>query len=305
MGNLTSSALTLRTGVPQGCVLSPLLFALFTHDCVATRSSNVMFKFADDTILGLISNDDGTVYREEVTSLTVVPDKSQFFQYDSVSLSCGQQGNPPGWRVNRTTMDTGISSECNTYWGIISQSQCFISDLYPEDTGVYWCESGAGECSNAVNITVTDGAVILESPALPVTERDAVTLRCRTKTTPSDLPADFYKDGVLIESGSTGEMTIHSVSRWDEGLYKCNISECGESPESWLAVREAFIRRGHCRDGHPPCGPIPDEVAIFIELSSESRSGLIIIFPFVGTDECDFFSLRHRMYRALQDHNAI
>ena len=65
MGNLTSNALTLSTGAPQGCILSPLQYALFTYDCEATRSSNAILKFADDTtILGLISNNDETAYRE-------------------------------------------------------------------------------------------------------------------------------------------------------------------------------------------------------------------------------------------------
>ncbi|KAM4623656.1 protein NLRC3-like [Polymixia lowei] len=55
-----------QTTIVPGCVLNPLLYALFTHDCVATRSSNAILKFADDTtILGLISNNDETAYREE------------------------------------------------------------------------------------------------------------------------------------------------------------------------------------------------------------------------------------------------
>ena len=55
---------------PQGWVLSPLLYSLFTHDCVVTHVSNSIIKFADDTtIVGLITNNDETAYREEVTIL--------------------------------------------------------------------------------------------------------------------------------------------------------------------------------------------------------------------------------------------
>ncbi len=71
MDNNTSSPLTLNTGAPQGCVLSSLLYSLYTHDCTATHSSNVIVKFADDTtVIGLITDNDETAYREEMSTLT-------------------------------------------------------------------------------------------------------------------------------------------------------------------------------------------------------------------------------------------
>ncbi len=65
VGHNTSSTTTLSTGAPQGCVLSPLLFTLLTHDCTAKFSSNHIIKFTDDTtVVGLISNNDEMHYRE-------------------------------------------------------------------------------------------------------------------------------------------------------------------------------------------------------------------------------------------------
>ena len=70
VGNNTSTSLILNTGAPQGCVLSPLLYSLFIHDCVAKRASNSIIKFADDTtVVGFITNNDETAYREEVRAL--------------------------------------------------------------------------------------------------------------------------------------------------------------------------------------------------------------------------------------------
>ncbi|KAK3534913.1 hypothetical protein QTP70_001994 [Hemibagrus guttatus] len=48
IGNSFSSTTTLSTGGHQGCVLSPLLFTLLTHDCAAMHSSNHIVKFTND-----------------------------------------------------------------------------------------------------------------------------------------------------------------------------------------------------------------------------------------------------------------
>jgi gmma-aminobutyric acid receptor subunit gamma/cGMP-dependent protein kinase 2 len=70
VGRKTSATLIFNTGAPQGCVLSPLLYSLFTHDCMARHDSKTIIKFADNTtVVGLITVNNETAYREEVRDL--------------------------------------------------------------------------------------------------------------------------------------------------------------------------------------------------------------------------------------------
>ena len=65
VGSYTSATLILNAGASQGCVVSPLLYSLFTHDCTARHDSNTIIKFADDTtVLGLITDNNETAYNE-------------------------------------------------------------------------------------------------------------------------------------------------------------------------------------------------------------------------------------------------
>ncbi|XP_030609992.1 low affinity immunoglobulin gamma Fc region receptor II-a-like [Archocentrus centrarchus] len=176
--------------------------------------------------------------------LSIHPDRSQFFWYEMITLSCRGADNSGNWTLKRNT-SSETSEPCNSGWGMSDNSSCTIMDTYSSDTGVYWCESDRGECSNSINITVTNG-VIMESPTLPVREGETVTLLCNYKKdeasrATSNFSANFYKDGVLIGTQPAGNLTFPAVSTSDEGFYKCEHPTKGESPQSWLSVNSTVI----------------------------------------------------------------
>uniref|UniRef100_A0AAX7SFM4 Ig-like domain-containing protein n=1 Tax=Astatotilapia calliptera TaxID=8154 RepID=A0AAX7SFM4_ASTCA len=167
--------------------------------------------------------------------LHIVPNKSQFFEYESVSFYCEEPSHGDVlYKMKEEVEQCSKTSKKTTV--TTTGSKCTIHPLYASDSGEYWCGTAGGKRSNIINITVTAGSVILESPAVPVMEGEAVTLRCRNKTSLSNIAADFYKNGVHNRSSSSGSLTIQGVLKSDEGLYKCKIAGAGESPESWLSV---------------------------------------------------------------------
>nr|XP_024655377.1 Fc receptor-like protein 5 [Maylandia zebra] len=170
-------------------------------------------------------------YVHSAASLTVSPDRVQHFTFDSVSLTC--EGNFTEWRVRKFSED-GRLSDCSRMTG----STC---DIYTSksDTGVYWCESGSGEFSSAVNITVQNYyyyGPILVSPVHPVTEGASVNLSCSLRTQKILSNVFFYHNDKLIQNDTRGELKISAVSKSDEGFYKCQYSG-RESAQSWMSVK--------------------------------------------------------------------
>ncbi|KAK3535114.1 hypothetical protein QTP70_004670 [Hemibagrus guttatus] len=70
LGTHVSDLQHISTGSSQGCVLSPLLFSLYTNGCTSGYQSVKLLKFADDTtLIGLISDGNELAYRGEIDRL--------------------------------------------------------------------------------------------------------------------------------------------------------------------------------------------------------------------------------------------
>ncbi|XP_026154720.1 low affinity immunoglobulin gamma Fc region receptor II-like [Mastacembelus armatus] len=212
--------------------------------------------------------------------LTLSPSSSQVFEGDSLSLSCEEDDSSAGWTLRRNTARE-TRTQCGPDWGTSAGSSCNFSGVLLWDSGVYWCESREGATSQSINITVSGGAVILQSPVLPVMEGENITLICRTQTS-SDLPADFYKHGSLLIDRPTGHVTILHVSKADEGVYRCNIRGHGESPPSWISVT-----------GTPTTTALSPDPAPLLQVFTVVRY-LVVFCPYVISTVLMVSLYRHR-----------
>jgi len=67
VGDTLSATAVTNIGAPQGCVLSPALFTLYTNNHVGTQPLTYVTKYADDAAMaGLISGDNESQYRSDI-----------------------------------------------------------------------------------------------------------------------------------------------------------------------------------------------------------------------------------------------
>ncbi|CAB1451695.1 unnamed protein product [Pleuronectes platessa] len=183
-------------------------------------------------------------------SLSLTPDTRQMFSGECFTLQClTSQTYSSGWKLVHFSPDlkAGTSNLTVHYsppGGSMSpyKSEAFVFTAASGTSGVYWCEGARGR-SNAVNITVSYGDIILKTQASPVFTADDVTLCCQYQSG-KHKQTSFFKNGALIDSNSSSgsdrviKMTLKNVTREDEGFYRCASHDRQlQSPESWLSVR--------------------------------------------------------------------
>ncbi|XP_062301386.1 low affinity immunoglobulin gamma Fc region receptor II-a-like [Scomber scombrus] len=198
-------------------------------------------------------------------TLKVSPDRVQHFHSDSVSLSC--EGSFTEWRVRTFPEDRYLLYRSDCYdWRSMTGSTCRIYRSRQRHA-VYWCESGSGEFSNAVNITRQYVDIILVSPVHPVAEGDSVILGCKLSTGELLYNVSYYQNDKLIQNDTRGELNISAVSKSDEGFYKCKYSG-DESPQSWMSVQAVPVSRPEDSSSLIPLivGPVCGVVFIIVLL---------------------------------------
>ncbi|XP_019752568.1 Fc receptor-like protein 2 isoform X2 [Hippocampus comes] len=184
-------------------------------------------------------------------SLILTPSTRHVFEGETFTLQCPETlTNSSAWVLRQTSAShlirTADSKTCacsSPGGGVIpgGSSTCVVSATRG-GSGLYWCEGAEGR-SNAVNITVTSGPVIMRTPALSVPRGGNVVLECRYRKG-NHLKTTFFRNGIKLSpdsspgQGTEIKITIVNVSEAHEGFYKC-ASQDGklESPQSWLSVR--------------------------------------------------------------------
>ncbi|KAK3524760.1 hypothetical protein QTP86_002555 [Hemibagrus guttatus] len=72
IGSVTSDTIITNTGAPQGCVLSPFLYTLYTNDCISPSPFTTYYKYSDDTAILALLNDHTTIaaYHDTISHFT-------------------------------------------------------------------------------------------------------------------------------------------------------------------------------------------------------------------------------------------
>lgn len=88
VGNTLSDVKITKTGAPQGCVPSPILFTIYTADGRPSSDSVLQIKFADDTSLS------GFLWADEVTYRSAVDELVRWCDQNILELNVTKTAEP-------------------------------------------------------------------------------------------------------------------------------------------------------------------------------------------------------------------
>jgi len=102
MGDCMSNVTFLSNGCPQGCVVSPILYILYTNDCTASYENCQIVKYADDTaILGQITGKES-----EINYFRQIDEFINWCQYNSLEINASKTKEQIFTNRNITTNET-------------------------------------------------------------------------------------------------------------------------------------------------------------------------------------------------------
>ncbi|XP_062407594.1 Fc receptor-like protein 5 isoform X2 [Sardina pilchardus] len=148
-------------------------------------------------------------------SLVIRPNRTQLFEYESVSLSCEGHGSSTGWRL-RWVGQREEGPDCPKSWRLEAGPTCTTSELHPHDSAVYWCASESGEHSNPFKLrsNLRPRAFLRVSPHSWPVEGDSVTLNCEITDTSLDWTFLWYRAVPIQGSGPiTDGSTATDINR--------------------------------------------------------------------------------------------
>uniref|UniRef100_A0A673CII1 Ig-like domain-containing protein n=1 Tax=Sphaeramia orbicularis TaxID=375764 RepID=A0A673CII1_9TELE len=170
--------------------------------------------------------------------VTLDPNWSEIYTGEKITLRCEIHRGDTEWEYEWRKSGSALSER---------KSEIRITEAHSDHTGDYSCRGKMKQSQDHSTNWSDKVTLTVSSPVHPVTEGQPLILSCRLWTDNILTDVNFYKNGKLIQNGTSEQLNISAVSKSDEGFYQCERKEVLSrradswmSPESWVSVKCKF-----------------------------------------------------------------